>query len=69
MNRLVEACIFKTNHTKFLVLLVCAMLGFMLAMQLKSTGRQKTVPVQRAEELTERLEKRRERPGTVDGGN
>jgi uncharacterized protein YlxW (UPF0749 family) len=54
----------KTNHTKFLVLLVCAILGFMLAMQLKSTGRQKTVPVQRAEELTERLksaEKDRER--------
>ena len=54
----------KTKHTKFLVLLVCAVLGFMLAMQFKSTGRQKTVPVQRAEELTERLkaaEKDRER--------
>ena len=56
--------IIKTKHTKLLVLLVCAILGFMLAMQLKSTGRQKTIPVQRAEELSERLkaaEKDRER--------
>ncbi len=54
----------KTKHTKFLVLLVCAILGFMLSMQLKSIGKQKTIPVQRAEELSERLkaaEKDRER--------
>jgi uncharacterized protein YlxW (UPF0749 family) len=53
-----------TKHTKVLILLVCLVLGFMLAMQLKTQGRQKTIPVQRAEELSERLrsaEKDRER--------
>jgi uncharacterized protein YlxW (UPF0749 family) len=52
------------KHTKILVLLVCVILGFMLSMQLKSTNKQKTIPVQRAEELSERLkaaEKDRER--------
>jgi uncharacterized protein YlxW (UPF0749 family) len=52
------------KHTKILVLIVCVILGFMLSMQLKSTNKQKTIPVQRAEELSERLkaaEKDRER--------
>ncbi|HJA50069.1 MAG TPA: DUF881 domain-containing protein [Candidatus Fusicatenibacter intestinipullorum] len=38
-----------------MVMIVAAILGFMLATQIKTTERQKTINVQRAEELTERL--------------
>lgn len=44
-----------SKHAKIMLMLVCAVLGFMIATQIKTTERQKTVTVQRAEELTERL--------------
>ena len=43
------------KHAKIMLVLVFAVLGFMLATQIKTTERQKTINVQRAEELTERL--------------
>lgn len=43
------------KHAKIMVMIVAAILGFMLATQIKTTERQKTINVQRAEELTERL--------------
>ncbi|PWM77734.1 MAG: hypothetical protein DBY32_07770 [Phascolarctobacterium sp.] len=43
------------KHAKIMLMLVFAVLGFMLATQIKTTERQKTINVQRAEELTERL--------------
>lgn len=43
------------KHAKIMLMLVCAVLGFMLATQFKTTERQKTISVQRAEELTDRL--------------
>lgn len=44
-----------SKHAKIMVMIVAAILGFMLATQIKTTERQKTINVQRAEELTERL--------------
>ena len=44
-----------SKHAKIMVMSVAAILGFMLATQIKTTERQKTINVQRAEELTERL--------------
>lgn len=44
-----------SKHAKIMVIIVAAILGFMLATQIKTTERQKTINVQRAEELTERL--------------
>lgn len=43
------------KHAKIMVMIVASILGFMLATQIKTTERQKTINVQRAEELTERL--------------
>ena len=43
------------KHAKIMLLIVFAILGFMIATQIKTTERQKTINVQRAEELTERL--------------
>lgn len=39
---------FANKHAKILVALVCAVLGFMLATQFKTTERQKTINIQRA---------------------
>ena len=44
-----------SKHANIMVMIVAAILGFMLATQIKTTERQKTINVQRAEELTERL--------------
>ena len=44
-----------SKHAKIMVMIVAAILGFMLATQIKTTERQKTINVRRAEELTERL--------------
>lgn len=44
-----------SKHAKIMAMIVAAILGFMLATQIKTTERQKTINVQRAEELTERL--------------
>lgn len=46
---------FANKHAKILVALVCAVLGFMLTTQFKTTERQKTINVQRAEDLSDRL--------------
>ena len=46
---------FANKHAKILIALVCAVLGFMLATQFKTTERQKTNNIQRAEDLSERL--------------
>lgn len=46
---------FANKHAKILVALVCAVLGFMLATQFKTTERQKTINIQRAEDLSDRL--------------
>ena len=43
------------KHAKIMLLIVFAILGFMIATQIKTTERQKTINVQRAEELTERF--------------
>ncbi len=43
------------KHAKIMLLIVFAVLGFMLATQIKTTERQKSINFQRAEELTERL--------------
>ena len=45
----------KNKHTRILIFIVCAVLGFMITMQLKSQQRYQTVSVQRAEELSVRL--------------
>ena len=45
----------KNKHTRILIFIVCAVLGFMITMQLKSQQRHQTVSVQRAEELSVRL--------------
>ena len=45
----------KNKHTKILIFLVCMVLGFMITMQLKSHHHQKSITVQRAEELSVRL--------------
>lgn len=46
---------FANKHAKILIALVCAVLGFMLATQFKTTERQKTINIQRAEDLSDRL--------------
>ena len=46
---------FANKHAKILVALVCTVLGFMLTTQFKTTERQKTINVQRAEDLSDRL--------------
>lgn len=46
---------FANKHAKILIALVCAVLGFMLATQFKTTERQQTISVQRAEDLSDRL--------------
>ncbi|HCJ90652.1 MAG TPA: hypothetical protein DHV71_02025 [Acidaminococcaceae bacterium] len=46
----------KKHYTKVLIFVVCIILGFMISMQLKSTLRSQTVSVQRAEELSVRLQ-------------
>ena len=38
---------FANKHAKILIALVCAVLGFMLATQFKTTERQKTINIQR----------------------
>ena len=43
------------KHAKILIALVCAVLGFKLATLFKTTERQKTINIQRAEDLSDRL--------------
>ena len=57
----------KKHYTKVLIFVVCIILGFMISMQLKSTRRSQTVSVQRAEELTVRLQQVAEL--TIDGNH
>ena len=44
------------HYTKILIFVVCAIMGFMISMQLKSNRQAQTVSVQRAEDLSVRLQ-------------
>ncbi|XOQ52559.1 MAG: UPF0749 protein [Succiniclasticum sp.] len=46
----------KRHYTKILIFVVCVILGFMISMQLKSNRQSRSVSVQRAEELSVRLQ-------------